>query len=364
MRPVERCKSAGKTVLTDHLSKINQYPTHIGSFSTKTLRNTVRCFHWWRIARLWLFVVCGVVDMNIEASFLLVPSQAGVQKCSGGAVSSDSSGQTSKLQAEISPKQMKSGEGEHAPKSILKTSTQVEGVDLPSQCDTSRTIPGTWHMTLTSQHPTRLTSRTFRATPFEPLAHQRNLPKDGTISPLHIEEYHAYQQDRLQLPTLRVASGDVPPVQEIRIPTPQHHDDSSICSAVGDTASEECFKNLYFSSQRELHAAQDITAKVMEENRLLKRRLIEMQKQLFAVSRNRRTLAPDDMQNTAWSIPTSSAPQCNKRRKTEKSRYLDARIRSSIISDASTVGDQLSPPECAPSITTSVSADAAASSTM
>ena len=296
--------------------------------------------------------------MSMEVSFRLVPNEAGSQIHRGGAVSSDSSGQTPKLGSEISPNQAMKGEGESSRKSILKTSSVVGSLPLTRQ---SETIPGTWHMTLSSQHPSRMSSRSIRATPFEPLVHQRKLPKDGTISPLHINEYHANRQERLMLPSLR--SGHVPPVHEIRIPTPQHQDDSSFCSADGDNASVEDYKNLFFSSQRELHAAQEITAKVMEENRLLKRRLIEMQKQLFAVSRNRRSLTPDTIQNTAWSIPTNSDSQRKKQRTDEKSRSPSSAVMSTIIS-ASTGGDIRSFPDCAPSISKSVSADAATSTAM
>ena len=295
--------------------------------------------------------------MSMEVSFRLVPNEAGGQMVgSGGAVSSDSSGQTPKLGSEVSLNQIKKGEGESSRKSILKTSSVIGALPLTAQ---SETIPGTCHMTLSSQHPSRLSSRSIRATPFEPLVHQRKLPKDGTISPLRINEYHANRQERLMLPSLR--SGHVPPVHEIRIPTPQHQDESSFCSADGENASEEDYQNLFFSSQRELHAAQAITVKVMEENRLLKRRLIEMQKQLFAVSRNRRTLTPDAIQNTAWSIPTNSSSQRKKQRTDENCRVIG----SSTVSTASTVGDkQLSATECAPCISKSVSADAAPSTAM
>lgn len=297
------------------------------------------------------------MEMSMEVSFRLVPNEAGGRMVdSRGAVSSDSSGQTPKQGSEVSSNQIKKGEGESARKSILKTSTAVGALPLTAQ---SETIPGTWHMTLSSKHPTRLSSRSIRATPFEPLVHQRNLPKDGTISPLRINEYHANRQERLMIPSLR--SGHVPPVHEIRIPTPQHQDDSSLCSADGENASEEDYKNLFFSSQRELHAAQAITAKVMEENRLLKRRLIEMQKQLFAVSRNRRSLTPDAIQNTAWSIPTNSSSQRKKQRTDANSRVIG----SSTVSTASTVGEkQPSSTECPPCISKSVSADAATSTAM
>jgi len=287
--------------------------------------------------------------------------------------SAPSVGQGPKLSSsEVGQTHATKGERELAPKSILKTSstTAVAATAGPAPPQQSEppvaTIPGTWGMAMSSLNPGRLTSRTIRATPFEPLAHQRKLPKDGTISPLRIDEYYADQQERLKLPSLHASgSGDVPPVQEIRIPTPQYQDDSSICSAVGDTAVEEFYKNLYFSSQRELHSSEETVARVMEENRLLKRRLIEMQKQLFSVSRNRRSLAPEAVQNTAWSIPTNSGPLCKKRRLEADSRSpSDSNKRLTTISETSTVGDQPSLPEYPPGISKSVSADAAASTTV
>jgi len=253
--------------------------------------------------------------------------------------------------SEVTPNQAKKGEGEHAqpvaPKSILKTTIRAgdgpasqqyehQGVvhsGIPTTTSETTAIPGTWGMALSSRHPGGVASRTIRASPFEPLVHNRKLPRDGTISPLRIDEYYAYyKQDRLQLPTLHqtaaatgpsgTGAGGGPPVHEIRIPTPHQQDDSlhSICSAVGETAAsytEEHYKNLYFSSQRELHATHGKAAKAMEENRLLKRHLIEMQKQLFSVTRNKRSTATGGVQNTAWSIPSSSviSAGCSKRPK-------------------------------------------------
>ena len=289
--------------------------------------------------------------MSMESSFQVAPHCMGAGGAGGGAVSSRGSSATPRAHksSEVTANQAKKGEGEQtqpmAPKSILKTTTRAgdgpaaqqyehQGVvqsGIPTTSETTA-IPGTWGMALSSRHPGGVASRTIRASPFEPLVHNRKLPRDGTISPLRIDEYYAYyQQDRLQLPTLHQtaaatgpsgAVGGGPPVHEIRIPTPHQQDDSlhSICSAVGETAAsytEEHYKNLYFSSQRELHATHGKAAQAMEENRLLKRHLIEMQKQLFSVTRNKRSTATGGVQNTAWSIPSSSviAASCSKRPK-------------------------------------------------
>jgi len=303
--------------------------------------------------------------MSMDASFRLAPKTK-VQYIGGAGKSSSMLPATKALKSsEVTPNHAKKGEGERdTPKSILKTSTSTlaigGAVAAPTTQSEATTIPGTWGMALSSHHPARFTSRTIRANPFEPLVHQRNFPKDGPISPLRFDEYHAYQQEHLQLPILLNSAGEGPPVFEIRIPTPHQQDDSSICSAVGDSAADEHYKNLYFSSQRELHSSRETVGKVTEENRLLKRHLIEMQKQLFSVSRNKRSYSHNGVQNTAWSIPASSENPSKRRKKEETSPVSSKHL--TTISEASTIGDQHSP--VSSKITKSVSTDAGASSTL
>jgi len=137
--------------------------------------------------------------------------------------------------------------------------------------------------------------RAIRASPFEPFIHKRNLPKDGTISPLKMDEYYAWKTQKER----KECSMDVfPPISEIRIPTP---------SEPAETKAEppqidEDWKTLYFCSQRDLHQAQMETYRMAEENRLLKRELIEMQRHLFEYRRSPPTIPAE---NVVWSIPQS-----------------------------------------------------------
>jgi hypothetical protein len=152
--------------------------------------------------------------------------------------------------------------------------------------------------------------RVIRALPFEPLVHQRNLPnKEGIISPLRFNDYYAKQKQATQClddddkkspsPRSRSRSDSIdstpPPVEEIRIPTPQQ-------PLPGETArNAEDYKTLYFCSQKELHEAKQQLSNVTEENRLLKRRLIQMQRDLFAVTRNKRRAVEGT--TAGWSVP-------------------------------------------------------------
>lgn len=153
--------------------------------------------------------------------------------------------------------------------------------------------------------------RTIRASPFEPLVHHRNLPKGGTISPLLFDEFYVDEEDHNRPRQQRTD----PPVSEIRIPTPQQLDES-ICSVNGDTAplsncrDADDYKNLFFSGQRTIHKLQDEIVSVKQENRQLKRHLIELQKHLFSYSRNKRP-KNETHSNSAWSVP----PRCSDNRR-------------------------------------------------
>lgn len=241
-------------------------------------------------------------------------------------------------------------------KSILKPST------ISAISPTESTIPGTLGMALSSHNPARLTSITIRPTSFEPLVHQRVMPQDGAVSPLRTDEYHFNRQQRLHLPTLQTSAsgcGRTPPVNEIRIPTPHLNEDSSNNSVIGDIASSEAihYKNLYFCSQRYLHGSQEQVALLLEENRILKRHLIEFQKRLFSVSRNKRSAMP----GSAWEIPASS----KRRKKLEDPIVLLAQQRRlSTISETSTLpGESYMESKALPGLTKSVSNDAAQSMT-
>lgn len=95
------------------------------------------------------------------------------------------------------------------------------------------------------------------------------------------------------------------PVGEIRIPVPSLDSlDTTLGSheeAPGESNIEpDDFKTLYLCGQQDLYRANQRIVYVCEENRLLKRKLIELQRQLFFNSRTKRRVVDA---NLAWSIP-------------------------------------------------------------
>jgi hypothetical protein len=98
-----------------------------------------------------------------------------------------------------------------------------------------------------------------------------------------------------------------PPVGEIRIPTPSS--DSVEAPLKGSNTSSDLFvdtvdyKTLYFCGQRDLFEAQQRADYVCEDNRLLKRKIFELEKQLYHNTRTRRRIVHA---NSAWSIPGES----------------------------------------------------------
>lgn len=256
------------------------------------------------------------------------------------------------------------------------------------------------------------TRRSIRASPFEPLVVDRNLPKEGTITPLKFDEYCAAGDDAPAAANNSsnsdgatcgrddVDQNDVDDDEEGRFccgtgsgesdyevfPGEEDHaehddddydddvhhdhnleDDDTIASISSHNApppppmaevnvplaevasqglvelSKDDWKALYASSRVELDASKRHADDVAEENRLLKRKLIEMQKTLFEARRNRRPLCllPDGGKDAEkmlpetprWTIPeytnkrhrspslsatsssSSSSPSNNKRRK-------------------------------------------------
>jgi arsenate reductase-like glutaredoxin family protein len=163
-------------------------------------------------------------------------------------------------------------------------------------------------------------ARSIRASPFEPLVHHRNLPKSGTISPLLVQEHGSTNISGVHGQPHRIPPASstepsfehclpAPPVAEIRIPTnhtlqeasnDEDNDDANTISSEKD----EDFKTLYHYCQRDLQEAQEQVAETAEENRMLKRHLIQLQKQLYTCSRNKRPRA-----TVSWSIPGSDKRQ-------------------------------------------------------
>jgi hypothetical protein len=190
-------------------------------------------------------------------------------------------------------------------------------------------------------------ARASITSPFEPLKgavashrtpfqQQRQHCACGTVSPYGMAE----EQDDED----HVSSTQPPPIEEIRIPTPQQNDpaandvdDSTTASSkttttIGNggedgqchhlpTESEPDYKNLYFCSMRVNYVQAQRLTYLSEENRLLKRHMIEMQRQLYGIFRNRRQAAGsmagggvDTVANAAWTIPSPIQGGCNKKR--------------------------------------------------
>jgi len=84
-----------------------------------------------------------------------------------------------------------------------------------------------------------------------------------------------------------------PPVSEVSIPLAHMVRQGLVEMSIGE------WKYLYLSTHKDVEQLQTKLSNVSEENRLLKRQLIEMQKQLFEVRRNKRR-SPD---HETWSIP-------------------------------------------------------------
>jgi hypothetical protein len=235
--------------------------------------------------------------MSFDASFTLCPSNGGAfgsyGRCHGTKKSSPVKSQ-SILKKNVSMKALTSRNHVDNPHAIPEQHQQL-------------IIPGTllqdWML---PSHNLRR-SLSIRASPFEPLAHHRNLPKSGTISPLNVQEHGCVpQQPHCIPPASSMPATDSHPIAEIRIPTPQtlqagSKDEDDSLGAAG----EEDYKTLYLCCQRDLHESQEHMAETTEENRLLKRQLIQLQKQLFTSTRTKRS------STVSWSIPEST----NKRRR-------------------------------------------------
>lgn len=184
------------------------------------------------------------------------------------------------------------------------------------------------------------TARIIRASPFEPLVLNRNLPRDGTISPLRMDEYFdvykskqtdfvgsnkrqrfcVENDDNSSLSTdeddeyyldgdddaqdhqddccrrRRDTSGSAPPpLAEVTVPL------AAVVRQGLIELSKEEWRRLYLSTYNDLEETQLQLSSTAEENRLLKRQLIEMQKQLFEVRRNKRCSPSHEF--PSWTVP-------------------------------------------------------------
>lgn len=84
------------------------------------------------------------------------------------------------------------------------------------------------------------------------------------------------------------------------------------------------YRTLYFNSEKENYALRGQVLGLEEANRKLKRQLIEMQKQIYAFSRNKRQSGPGTVLSKSqipWSIPVVSCQQ-QKRREAPNVRVI------------------------------------------
>lgn len=88
-----------------------------------------------------------------------------------------------------------------------------------------------------------------------------------------------------------------PPVAEIRIPIPE---------TIASNSDDDDFETLYLCSRRDLHVVRKENEALAEENRLLKRHMIQLQKQLYSLRRT------SQKRNVSWSIPSPKRTRsCN-----------------------------------------------------
>jgi hypothetical protein len=169
---------------------------------------------------------------------------------------------------------------------------------------------------------------------------------------------------------------DTPPVCEIQIPSQQQRpkrradidddcnyyedDDADSTSSTQNLSRDDHqqydaidYKGMYFTSQRQSYALREQVQCVLEDNRRLKRQLIEMQKQLYTHSRNKRPSVSSLSYHHSnrhpyhgtgevvpWSIPTSSTSRSyqdynhnSKNHPHQQLRVLVARYPSSLNSN-------------------------------
>lgn len=94
------------------------------------------------------------------------------------------------------------------------------------------------------------------------------------------EQHSAPAQDTKPIP---------PPVAEIRIPIPE---------TIASNSEDDDFETLYLCARRDLHLSRKENEALAEENRLLKRHMIQLQKQLYSLRRT------SQKRNVSWSVPS------------------------------------------------------------
>jgi hypothetical protein len=112
--------------------------------------------------------------------------------------------------------------------------------------------------------------RCIRVSPFQPMVHQRKMPKHGTISPLNVRDY--YEEKSRAVDTAASHISMRPPLREVRILAQSAS--SASCSSPDSTSSSEAtnakdYKRLYTQSQWELDELRRVYANSLHENRRL-----------------------------------------------------------------------------------------------
>eukprot|EP00977_Amphora_coffeiformis_P025578 scaffold20544_cov158-Amphora_coffeaeformis.AAC.5 len=130
----------------------------------------------------------------------------------------------------------------------------------------------------TNNKPVR---RVIRVSPFHPMVHLRQMPKQGTISPLRVHEHEMEQKvHRQQLTDMRSPSNSKksPPISEVCITTPSSFDCGLSSPASASTFTD--YKAMYFQSQKQLKALQKLQEHTLAENHRLRSRINIIMKRL------------------------------------------------------------------------------------
>jgi hypothetical protein len=146
----------------------------------------------------------------------------------------------------------------------------------------------------------------------------------------HVQQYDQDKICRASFKEKKSGESLSPPVTEIQI----HPNHPRRCSAsttlpsapFGLQLDSVDYETKYFCGQRDLHILRERMFDVCEENRLLRRQLIELQKQIFHNLRTKRRVVEV---NSAWSVPESSPTlqRYPKRQRTTATSRVDSYTR-------------------------------------
>lgn len=130
--------------------------------------------------------------------------------------------------------------------------------------------------------------RCIRVSPFQPMAHQRRMPRQGTISPLRVHEIEMEQKASVHHSStdgFYPSSTKRPPMREVRIPMSSPSFDYTLSSPTSASTITD-YKALYIQSQKELKALQKLQERTIGENHLLRSRIKTLMKRNQEVKPN------------------------------------------------------------------------------